>query len=381
MAKKSRAAGEGNIFQRDDGYWVGRLSLGKDAGGKRQRKTVYGSTQAEVVSKLAALRQKLSTAPKMLFAKDTVGGFLQRWLDDDVAINKAGRTHQEYDLAIRLYVNPFLGGELLANLDGEKLVAWQAELSRKGHTANTRLRAIRVLRNALNKAVKLRILQFNPMAAVDKPKVQRKEVRPLEPEECHRLIQACASHRVGEIITLAAMTGLRKGELLALEWSAVNISEGVLVVRRALQEVRKKGLSVKEPKTRAGRRVVTLGQQAIEALQSRMKKALDEGFHPDEVPLVFPDSQGGFFWYSNFDRQVWYPIRKASGIPASTKFHDLRHTQASLMLAAGVDLKLIQERLGHSDFGTTANLYTHLLTDAQADATRRLDDLMASRKG
>ena len=126
------------------------------------------------------------------------------------------------------------------------MVTWQATLSRKGFSNNMRLRSIAILRCALNKAVKLRLIPFNPCAVLDKPKVVRKEVTPLEIDQCQRLIAACQSHRLGDLIVLAAMTGLRKGELFALDWSAVNLSEGVLVVRRTLQELN--GLTLKEPK-------------------------------------------------------------------------------------------------------------------------------------
>ncbi len=134
------------------------------------------------------------------------------------------------------------------------------------------------------------------------------------------------------------------------------------MVRRTLEELR--GLKLKEPKSAAGKRVVSLGSEAISALRSRLKKAQAEGFEPDEVPIVFPNTRGGYLRSSNFDRSVWYPIRKAAGIADTFVFHDLRHTQASLMLAAGVDLKVIQKRLGHRDFATTANTYSHLLQGA-----------------
>jgi integrase len=374
MAKR-RGTGEGSIFQRSDGRWTGTISLGFNSKtGKRQRKTVYGSTMAEVRDKLDALKQQAKHGTKSIIGKDTVAGYLQRWLDDDVKLNKSAKTYQEYELTVRLYINPFIGSVKLNKLNGEELVRWQGQMARQELTANMRLRGIRVLRNAINKAVRLRLLPFNPCSALDKPKVTRKEVTPLEPEECHRLFEVCKHHRLGDLITLAAMTGLRKRELFALEWSAVNLAEGVLVVRRSLEEL--SDIRVKDPKTAAGRRVVTLGSQAIEALKNRRKKAIDEGFDPELWPIVFPDTRGGYLRGSNFDRCVWYPLRKAAGIADSFVFHDLRHTQASLMLAAGCDLKVIQVRLGHRDFATTANVYSHLLQGVQAEATSRVDDLL-----
>lgn len=373
MAKK-RPDGEGSVSQRKDGRWMARLSVGRDAGGKAHRVAIYGATQAEVVTKLQALRQQRDVNAKAIFGKDTVAAYLQRWLENDIAVNLEDKTHQEYEMVARLYVTPFIGHLKLVKLDGEQLVAWQATLKKKKFTANMRSRGIKVLSAALNKAVKLRLIPFSPCNVLVKPKLSRKEVTPLEPEVCQDLFEACQKHRLGDVMILAAMTGLRKGELFALHWNAVNLDEGVLVVRKTLQEIR--GRKLKDPKTHAGKRVISLDPVAVEALRSRLRKALDEGFDPAQVPIVFANIRGGYLLGSNFDRNVWYPIRESVGIPDTFVFHDLRHTQASLMLAAGVDLKVIQKRLGHRDFATTANTYSHLLQNAENEAVEKMAAMM-----
>lgn len=371
-----RGDGEGTIFKRKDGRWVARLSLGRDLNGKRLRKTAYAWTRAEAADKLAELIRRFKLSGKAIANRDSLEAFLTNWLADDVKLNRAPRTYEEYEGAARMYINPFLGKKKLVKLSGSDLQRWQGELNRAKHSDNTRLKAIRVLRNALNKAVKLQLIPFNPMSAIDKPKVHRKEVVPLEPEQCHALFEACKSHRLGDMIVLAALTGLRKGELFALRWSSVNLSEGVLVVRESLEEVGGK-TRVKVPKTSAGRRVVTLSREAVECLKRRRAIGIEEGY---DTGLVFPNCDGGFQYCSNFRKSVWLPIRTAAGLPDTFTFHDLRHTQASLLLAAGVDMKVIQKRLGHADFATTANLYSHLLQGAQADATDKLDVLMDRAK-
>ncbi len=371
-----RANGEGTVFKRSDGKWVGRISLGIDPKtGGRLQKSVYGKSQSEVIDKLDALKTIRKSGSRSIVGKDTVAAFLNRWLEDEVRVNLAGKTHQEYELAVRLYIIPFIGGEKLNRVNGELLASWQAKLARKKFSANMRLRAIRVLRNALNRAVKLHLIPFNPCAALHKPKVDRKKVTPLEADQCQKLFKACKAHRSGDMIILAATTGLRKGELLALEWSAVNLREGVIAVRGTLEEVKGR-LRVKAPKSNSGRRAVTLGQVAADALKSRLKKALEEGFDPSEVPVVFPNTLGRHERSSNFDRRIWHPIRKAAGLAESVRFHDLRHTAASLMIAAGVSMKVVQEKLGHSDYLLTANTYSHLLQGAQADAAARVDELL-----
>ncbi|MEJ7593029.1 MAG: tyrosine-type recombinase/integrase [Planctomycetaceae bacterium] len=374
MAKK-RGSGEGTVFQRADGRWVGRLSLGFcEKTGKRVQKTVYGSSQAHVIQKLEELRQQRRQGGKAIASKDSVAGYLKRWLEDYVLLNRAGKTHQEYELATRLYIEPFIGSVKLTNLDSDTLTTWQGKLARQEFTPNMRHRSIKVLRSALTRAVKMRLIPFNPCKGLELPTLTPKEVVPLEPEQCHKLFESCQKHRLGDLIVLAAMTGLRRGELFALEWSAVNITEGVLVVRRTLEELSK--LKVKRPKTKASRRVVTLGSEAVAALERRRDKAIEEGFDTETVPLVFPDTRGGYLRGSNFARNVWYPIREAAGIPETFVFHDLRHTQASLMVAAGIDLKVVQVRLGHRDFATTANVYSHLLQGVQAEAMQKVDDLL-----
>ena len=383
-----RGSGEGTIFQRKDNRWVGRISLGRDGNGKRQQKTVYGLTQGEVIAKLDDLKQKAKLNAKGIIGKDSLAGYLGRWLSNEVAVNKAAKTYEEYESATRLHIVPFVGHIKLNKLTGEHLQDWQAEQCRKGYSANQRARSIRVLRNALNSAIRLNLIPNNPMIAVSKPKVERREVTPLEPEKCFALFDACKANRLGEVVTLAIMTGMRLREIFALDWDAVNLSEGVLTVRKSMEEITKKTmvatgrkgtLNEKPPKTRAGKRVITLEPIAVQALKDRLTKARSEGFTPAEVPVVFPDTIGGRLRSSNFNKQCWNPIRESLGI-RDVKFHDLRHTQASLMLYAGVDLKVIQSRLGHADFGTTANLYAHLMQDSQADATGKLSSMMQAAK-
>ncbi len=232
MAKK-RPAGEGSVTRRKDGRWMARLTVGRDANGKPDRQYEYAATQAEAVEKLQALRQKRDTHSKGVFGKDTVAGYLHRWLETHVAVNAEEKTYQEYEMAVRLYIVPFIGHLKLARLDGENLQDWQAKLKKAKIgkkktpvTANMRSRSIKVLRVALNRAVKLRVLPYSPAASLDKPKVTPKEVTPLEPEVCHALFQACQGHRLGDVMIVAAMTGLRKGELFALHWNAVHRTKG-----------------------------------------------------------------------------------------------------------------------------------------------------------
>lgn len=375
-----RAKGEGSIFQRKDGKWCGKIPIGFDAvTGKTEIKYVYGKTEAEVLGKVDALRMQKGRSLDFERQKDTLTAFLNWWLENEVKPNKAGKTYQEYEMAVRRYIVPFIGPKTLNRLNAIDASSWMSAMTSKRFSNHKRQRALRVLRIALNRAVKLKVIDSNPCDVLEMPKVPKRAVTPLDPSQCSGLFKACQTERLGDAIVLAAMTGLRKGEILALEWSAVNLAEGVLVVRRTIEEIKGR-FGTKEPKSESGRRVVTLGAIATDALQRRLKKAKEEGFDPSEVPLVFPNTIGRLYRPTDFDSYVWYPARKAAGIPDSFHFHDLRHTQASLMIAAGVPMKVIQERLGHSTFKLTADTYGHLMQGAQADAASKVDSLISAAR-
>lgn len=353
---------------------MAQVSLGfDDRTGKRIRKTVYGDSQAEVREKLHQLKSKPAS---QLLSKsvDTVTEFLNNWIADEITPSKSGKTIQEYDDTAKNYVMPYLGKLKLAKLTPVRIQQWMGDMSRDGFTPNMRARALRVFRNALNYAVRLHLIPHNPSLAITLPKVVRRDIQPLEAEQCRKLFGECESDRLGDMIVLAAMTGLRKGELLALEWSDVNLAERVLTVRRTLEEVAGR-LKTKEPKSKSGRRAVVLEDIGAEALQNRLRKAKEEGFTPELVPIVFPNTLGRHQRGSNFDRRIWHPIRDRAGIPESVHFHDLRHTAASHLLAVGVHPKVVQERMGHSDISLTMNTYSHLLSGLQSDAVERLSGL------
>ena len=149
-------------------------------------------------------------------------------------------------------------------------------------------------------------------------------------------------------------------------------------MRKTLEEL-PSGVRIKEPKSESGRRTVPLPDGALLAFQDRLQKAAEEGRGPERFPIVFPNRKGGYRRSSNFDRSVWHPLREKAGLPESFVFHDLRHCAASLLLAAGVDLKTIQMQLGHSDYAITANTYSHLLPNSHAAAARKLDQFLQGK--
>ena len=375
MARKKRGNGEGGIFKRADGRWVGRLSLGYGEDGKRKRRTVYGKTKREVQEKLIELQGRKANGTLTDVSTLTVGQYLDLWLKTDIVPNRSSRTSERYEGLIRLHLKPRIGGLKLQSFSPAHVANMMADMLKAEISADTRKKSLTVLKTSLNRALKMRLIVHNPCLSVETPKVVRRDIRPLTMEQSDSLFIASDGHRLGSIFVTAATTGLRQGELFALRWSDLNLSEGVLTVRATLAET-KGVLSLKEPKSKAGRRAVMLAAITVEALKKRRTQAEAEGLA--ECELVFPDTNGGFLRRSNFTRKTWHPIRNAAGIAETVTFHDLRHTHASQLLAQGAHIKVVSERLGHSDITLTLNTYSHLLPGIQAAAAGMIDGLFAS---
>ena len=169
-----RAKNEGTIFRRkSDGRWVGRVQIGVDAAaGKKKIRTVYGATETEVLGKVAALRMQDGKALDFERQKGTLMAYLSWWLENEVKPNRAARTYEEYELAIRLYVVPFVGPKKLDRLNAIDITTWMSAVVRHKFTNNMRKRALRILRIALNRAIKLQIIDRNPADAVEMPKTE-----------------------------------------------------------------------------------------------------------------------------------------------------------------------------------------------------------------
>lgn len=357
MAKKKavggkRADGEGSFTQRKNGLWMGQISLGRNVKGALVRKSVYGKTLKEVRDKAVILKKQQDTGLTNERV-GTVAEFLDLWISEDVKVTRAGhKTIYEYEDACKRYIKPYIGHVPLQKLTSAICRQWQSQMDKDGFTPNTRRKAMRDFNIALNVAIRQDLIVKNPLFGVPKPSITRREIRPIEAAQCEILFQQCQKHRLGGVIILATMTGLRKAEIFALRWEDIDFTKRVLVLQRSPEEVQGR-LPLKSPKTKAGRRAVALDAIAIEALVSRRKKALEEGITVETGQIIFSNRQGGHMRHSNFDRRVWYPIREKAQISETVRFHDLRHTQATLMLAAGVHPKIVQERLGHSDISLT----------------------------
>jgi integrase len=253
------------------------------------------------------------------------------------------------------------------------LRAWLADLSAKPSRTGRPLAALsvtqayRTLSRVLEAAVRDELLARNPMAKIDPPAVEEQSMRFLTHEEVAHLADVI-DDRYRALVLIAAYCGLRAGELFALRWSSVDLDRRHLRVVEQVQHI-DAGPIVSSPKTAAGRRQVPLPSLVADDLASRRALAGDAG-----RGLVFAAPEGGYLRDSNFRRRVWVLAVDAAGL-APLRLHDLRHTCASLAIAAGADIKVLQRMLGHASAALTLDRYGHLLPGQAEGVATRLDEM------
>lgn len=226
----------------------------------------------------------------------------------------------------------------------------------------------------MKRARALRLISSNPVEDVSKPKVERQEVEVLEPSEAAALMAAARTTRLFPIVLLALGTGLRRGEILGLRWTDIDLDRRALSVAQSLEQT-KAGLRFKTPKTKRSRRTIALSPSLAEELQShRAKQAADRlafGMGRDPAGLVFTRIDGDPIQPDSVSKIFARIVRKAKVRPIS--FHALRHTHATDLLRAGVHPKIVSERLGHASIAITMDIYSHAIPGLQEDAAQRID--------
>ena len=372
--RRRRGYGEGSIHQRSDGTWRATISAGYDANGKRKRKDVYGKTKREVQEELAKLQNAKAHGTLTKPSRTTVAQFLQQWLDDVARVTVRATTFYSYNGVVKNHISKHIGGVGLQKLSPTHVQAMYSRMERDGASPRFRQLTHAVLHRALKQALKWGLVVRNVCDAVDPPRVPKSEITPLDPTQVGELLAAAVGDRHEALYVLAIGSGLRMGELFGLQWSEVNLDAGTVSVRHTLSEVGGK-LTLTEPKTAKGRRLVTLPRRVVDALIEHRRRNVAAGFAG--VPFVFCNSTGGPLRRSHFHRNDFKPLLKRAELP-DIRFHDLRHTSATLLLAQGVHPKVVQERLGHAQISLTLDTYSHVLPSMQADAANRLDSMLVA---
>jgi integrase len=284
-----------------------------------------------------------------------------------------------YKYAIGPHIKPALGRMKLKSLTPAHVRGFYREKLDAGLASATVHKIHAGLHKALDQAVTDGLIPRNVADALKLPRIDREEITPLTAEEANRLIEAARGDRLEALYVLAIHTGLRQGELLALNWEDLDLEAGTLQVRRTLTRTGGKH-SLSEPKTKKSRRTVRLTAGAIAALQGHLKRQMEEmdrlGSLYKPGGLDFANEIGGIVNPSNLRNRSFARILMRAGLSADTRFHDLRHTCATLLLSRNVNPKIVSEMLGHANIAITLDTYSHVLPDMQEKAARALEEAL-----
>ena len=384
--RKAALRRDGHIRERSPGSFELRYSLGTDpASGKRRMATAtVRGTKADAQRELRRLLRALDTGEHVGPHRMTVAAWLRSWLAA-VRPEVSPKTVERYGEVVEHYLIPALGSLHLVKLAPADIQAayagWAAGGRRDGRTGalapRTRQHHHRILSAALGRALEQQLIARNPCDVFKKrlPKVERRDMTTLTAVQAVALLDAVRHSHIYPAVLLALHTGMRRGEILALRWRNVDFDRAVLRVVESLEQT-KTALRFKEPKTGKAR-AITLAAGAVDELR-RLKREQAEallmlGVRQDGDTLVCARRDGEPLQPQSLTHEFPRFLGRVTGLPR-IRFHDLRHTHATLLLAAGEHPKVAQERLGHSTIVTTLDLYSHVTQTMQEQAAARLDD-------
>ena len=381
MARK-RKAGDGTVRQRKDGRWEGRIVIGYDDNGYPKTKNVLAKTKKGCLEKLQKLKEECGgLKPEKVRSEMPFGDWLTYWYENHSKPKIRPTTQETYESRIRLHIIPEIGDIPLNKLTQNDLQQFYGRIKNSGRKRFTDKygeglsdRMVRMChatcRSALEQAVQDGLIRVNPAIGCKLPPKKAREMQVLTREELQRFLIQAKFEGYYEVFLLDLATGLRRGELLALQWEDLNVKERILTVNK--QVTRMEGeLDVTEPKTKNSVRKVALSQQAVDLLVQEHEQ------HPDN-PILFPSPRTGGYWSPDAVSRINRKLLKNAGIEEHVRFHDLRHTFATMAISSGVDVKTLSSMLGHYSAGFTLDTYTHITNDMQRGAAEKIGGFMES---
>lgn len=382
MAKR-RKSGEGGVHLRKDGRWEGRYVVGYDDKGYPQTKNVLAKTKGECLEKLKALKEQIGPLPKAQAAPGmTFGEWLDHWYRTYSQPNIRAGTQENYERRIYQHIIPQMGTIPLVKLSQSDLQQFYGHLKTNGRLQHTDKfgkglsdRMVRtchaICSQALQKAMDEKLIQSNPAIGCRLPPQRAKEMRVLTPEEMQRFLIQAKYDGYYEIFLTALATGLRRGELLALQWADLDFESRELQVERQVR--RTKGqLLVSEPKTASSIRTIILPPSVVEVLRDYREAVDSRWMFPSPVKEDSPRDPNTLYAKMKL-------VLERAGCKI-VRFHDLRHTFATEALEHGMDVKTLSAIIGHVSVATTLNIYTHITDAMQKQAAVTIDRGIAKKK-
>lgn len=373
----------GSIVKRSENSYSIIIDLGKDpvTGKRKQSWTTVKGHKREAERRLSELLHQQDTGTFTKPTKLTVGQYLTDWLQDTAYPNVSPRTYESYEYAVKKYISPAIGQTPLDGLKPQHLQKLYAEKQATGRHRTAEYIHI-TMRIALQAAVRTGLIVRNPADMVERPKVAKHEMRTMAESDISLFLEAAKATPYYSLFYLALFTGLRRSEILALRWCDVDLLLCQLSVTRTIHVLRYgtyKGQTVfKQPKTAKGRRLIALSPSTVAVLtehrlqQETLQQEL--GLPPlTDDRLVFCDYDGKPYLPDSISH-AWLKLSRRCGV--NIRFHDARHTHASLMLKQGVHPKIVQERLGHHSVEITLDTYSHVAPGLQQAAANRFDQVV-----
>ena len=371
MASTIRHRNEGSLFQRSNRTWRAQISVN----GRRISKSF--KSKAEGLNWLRTTQTEIDRGLDYQAGRITLGEFLNQWLETIQPVLRATTIHQ-YQIIAAKHIIPRIGKVKLKDLRLDGIEKYYAELIQDG----VGIRTIRVVHNilhkSLEKAVRYGMIMRNPSHGADQPRYKTGEMQVLDENQAAEFLIVARDSPYRALYHLALTTGMRQGELFGLKWTDLQWHSGNLHIQRQVQNIPGKGSSFVEPKTRAGKRTIKLGEGTLQVLREhREQQCLRReiaGCRWKENDLIFPSSVGTPGDPSNL-RVDFLKVLANAGLP-QMRFHDLRHTAASLLLNHNVPVIVVSKMLGHSKPSITLDVYGHLYHESQHEAARVMDDLI-----
>jgi integrase len=375
----------GSVRRRGERSWEIKFDLGRNpVTGKREtRYHSFKGTKREAQAALTRLTAEAQRGSYVEATTETVGAFMDRWSRDWATANVSPKTLERYNELIRNQVHPHIGSRPIQKLRPIDLNSLYAKLLRGGLAPRTVGHVHRLLHRAFSFAMTWDVVQKNVASSVRPPRVPEEEIEIIREDDIKAVLQKLRGQPLYPIATLALATGMRRGELLALRWQDVDLDSGTVRVERSLEETKAGGLRFKEPKTKQGRRLITIPPSIITELRAHWKDqqerrlAIGAGKASADA-LVFPAWNGSPRSPNSLSKE-WKAAMTEAEIEVS--LHALRHTHASSLIAAGVDVLTISRRLGHASPSITLDVYGHLFKNTDDRAAQAIEALFGKVGG
>lgn len=368
-----RAHNEGSIYQRPNGKWRAQVSI------DGRRLSFTADTKKEGLAWIHETKNQIESGLTFQAAGTSLEEFLGEWLTT-VSSSSSKGTYFTYTWTVQKRILPYIGKVNLMDLRPDRIQRFYNYLQKEGLSSHAVAVTHKTLRVAMSHAVKLRLIGRNPCSGTTPPKPEQTEMSFYDDRQVRSLLKTARAieDKLYPLYYLAIHTGMRQAELIGLKWEDIDWSLSTIQVRRQVRHFKGASYAFLEPKSKSGTRTIMLGKQALEVLAHHKKEqeALINaaGENWTDLDLVFPSGAGTPLTASNV-RRAFRKLLAASGLP-NIRFHDLRHTAASLMLNHGIPVLIVSKRLGHSKPSITLDVYGHLIPSRQEEAAQLMDNLM-----